>query len=72
MRLLTCSLAALVLLAPTLVMLRGEWGRVLRAWRPVLLFGLLAVAGCQLSFFLAVRFIPPSLALLIEFTAPRE
>lgn len=64
------GLAALVLLAPTLVMLRGEWGRVLRAWRPVLLFGLLAVAGCQLSFFLAVRFIPPSLALLIEFTGP--
>ena len=30
----------------------------------------LAIAGCQLAFFLAVQFIPPSLALLIEFMGP--
>src|SRR5690606_3095025 len=29
-----------------------------------------AVAGCQLAYFLAVQLIPPSLALLIEFTGP--
>ncbi|GAB2570595.1 EamA family transporter [Leucobacter ruminantium] len=63
-------LAALVLLVPTLVSLRGRWILVLRGWRPVLLFGLLAVAGCQLAFFISVRFIPPSLALLIEFMGP--
>ncbi len=64
------SLAALVLLIPTLIMLRGSWGMVRRAWGSVLIFGVLAVAGCQLAYFLAVQFIPPSLALLIEFTGP--
>ena len=63
-------LAALVLIVPTLVMLRRSWGLVRSAWGPVLLFGLLAVAGCQLAFFLSVQFIPPSLALLIEFMGP--
>ncbi|MCA0379401.1 MAG: DMT family transporter [Actinobacteria bacterium] len=62
--------AALVLLVPTLIMLRGSWQLVRRAWGSVLLFGVLAVAGCQLAFFLAVQFIPPSLALLIEFMGP--
>lgn len=63
-------LAALVLLVPTLFMLRGSWDLVRRAWGSVLIFGVLAVAGCQLAYFLAVQFIPPSLALLIEFTGP--
>lgn len=62
--------AALVLAVPTIVVLRGQWALVRRAWWPILLFGLLAVAGCQLAFFLAVEFIPPSLALLIEFMGP--
>lgn len=62
--------AALVLLIPTLLMLRGSWQLVRRAWGSLLLFGVLAVAGCQLAFFLAVQFIPPSLALLIEFMGP--
>lgn len=65
---IVCS--ALVLLVPTLVMLRGNWRLVRAAWRQLLLFGLLAVAGCQLAFFLAVQFIAPSLALLIEFMGP--
>ncbi|QZY52340.1 EamA family transporter [Leucobacter tenebrionis] len=64
------TLAALVLAAPTVLALRGQWNLVRAAWRPILLFGLLAVAGCQLAFFLAVQFIPPSLALLIEFMGP--
>ncbi|QBE50124.1 DMT family transporter [Leucobacter triazinivorans] len=62
--------ATLVLAAPTAIALRGRWDLVRRAWRSILLFGLLAVAGCQLAFFLAVEFIPPSLALLIEFMGP--
>lgn len=62
--------AALMLLVPTLVMLRGKWQQVRRAWGSVLLFGLLAVIGCQLAFFFAVQFIPPSLALVIEFMGP--
>lgn len=64
------TLAALVLAVPTVLVLRGRWSLVSAAWRPLLLFGLLAVAGCQLAFFLAVQFIPPSLALLIEFLGP--
>lgn len=62
--------SALVLLVPTLLMMRGRWRLVRAAWAPVLLFGLLGVVGCQLAFFLAVQFIPPSLALLIEFMGP--
>jgi drug/metabolite transporter (DMT)-like permease len=62
--------AALILAVPTVLALRGKWDLVRRAWWPILLFGLLAVAGCQLAFFLAVEFIPPSLALLIEFMGP--
>lgn len=41
--------AALVLLIPTLLMMRGNWGLARRGWRPLLLFGLLAVAICQHS-----------------------
>lgn len=62
--------AALVLIGPTIFMLRGSWQLVRGAWGSLLLFGVLAVAGCQLAFFLAVQFIPPSLALLIEFMGP--
>lgn len=64
------TLAALVLVLPTALALRGRWRTARAAWRPILLFGLLAVAGCQLAFFMAVQFIPPSLALLIEFMGP--
>ncbi|WP_413316851.1 DMT family transporter [Agrococcus sp. 1P02AA] len=61
---------ALVLLAPTLWLLRGRWDAVLRSWKEVLVLGVLAVALCQLAFFAAVAFIDPSLALLIEFLGP--
>ncbi|MDL9981510.1 EamA family transporter [Microbacterium sp. ASV49] len=64
------SLAALVLAIPTAIVMRGRWVLAWRARGPLLLFGLLAVAGCQLAFFIAVEFIPPSLALLIEFMGP--
>lgn len=67
---LRISISALVLLPLTLSMLRGKWHLVKQAWAKVTLFGLLAIAGCQLAFFMAVQFIPPSLALLIEFTGP--
>lgn len=67
---LRISLATLVLAVPSALALRGKWDRVRRAWAQLLLFGVLAVAGCQLAFFMAVEFIPPSLALLIEFLGP--
>lgn len=61
---------ALALAGPTLWLLRGRWGAVLRSWREVLVLGLMAVALCQLAFFSAVAFISPALALLIEFLGP--
>ena len=64
------SLAALALLGPTWYMMRGKWDLVRRAWVPIALFGVLGVAACQLAFFLAIQYIPPSLALLIEFLGP--
>lgn len=65
---IVCS--AVVLLGPTIALMRGRWGLVRRALPQLIIFGVLAVAGCQLAFFLAVQFIPPSLALLVEFTGP--
>lgn len=64
------SLAALAMLGLTWYMMRGKWHLARKAWGQLLLFGVLAVAGCQLAFFLAVQYIPPSLALLIEFLGP--
>lgn len=64
------ALAALVMLVPALLAVRGRW-RTLWAGRwQVLLFGTFAVAICQLAYFSAVQRIPPALALLIEFLGP--
>lgn len=63
-------LAAAVLAIPTCIAMRGQWWLLRRGAKPMLLFGLLAIAGCQLTFFLAIQFIPPSLALIIEFMGP--
>lgn len=64
------SIAALVLVGPGLLALRGRWS-VLRANIGLLTFyGLLAVAGAQLCYFLAVQRLDVGVALLIEYTAP--
>lgn len=62
--------AALVLAIPTVIALRGQWASVRRAIKPILLFGAFAIAGCQLFYFLAIQFIAPSLAIVIEFMGP--
>ncbi len=64
------SVAALVLLPPGLVALRGRWGLLRRHLALVVGFGLIAVAGCQLAFFLAVTHLQVGVALLVEYTAP--
>lgn len=64
------GLAALVLLVPSLLALRGRWSTLWAGRWQVLLFGVFAVAICQLAFFAAVQHIPPALALLIEFLGP--
>ncbi|MER7797383.1 DMT family transporter [Microbacterium sp. NPDC096154] len=67
---LRVSLAAAVLLVPALVALRGRW-HILRAARWQLLsFGVFAVVLAQLGYFMAAQFIPPALALLIEYLGP--
>jgi drug/metabolite transporter (DMT)-like permease len=61
------ALAALILTGPALVLLRGRW-RALRssAWL-VALYGAVAVAGCQLFFFNAVKRLDVGVALLLEY-----
>lgn len=62
--------AALVLLVPTLIALRGKWGALRRNAGMVAAYGLLAVAATQLCYFQAVAVMDVGLALLIEYTAP--
>ncbi|MBO0811329.1 MAG: EamA family transporter [Microlunatus sp.] len=62
--------AALILLVPAVRALHGDWGLLLRARWQLLGFGVFAVTFAQLGFFSAVQYIPPALALLIEFLGP--
>lgn len=59
--------AALVLTVPALLTLRGRWGDLRRAWRVVLTYGLVAVAGAQLAYFSAVAHLSVGVALLLEY-----
>ena len=62
--------AGAVLLPFVLVALRGRWASLWRArWR-VLGMGLIGVAFTQAAYFAAIRRIPVSTALLIEYLAP--
>jgi drug/metabolite transporter (DMT)-like permease len=62
--------AALLLLVPALVLLRGRWSTLRNNWRTILLFGLFGVAGCQLFYFNAVSTLSVGVALLLEYLAP--
>lgn len=64
------GVAALVLLLPTLLALRGRWRALRRNAGMVLAYGLLAVAATQLCYFQAVAVMDVGIALLIEYTAP--
>src|SRR6185295_15683319 len=60
-----------ILLAPlAVVQLRGRWELLRRNLPLVGVYGLLAVAGCQLAFFNAVERMPVGVALLIEYMSP--
>jgi len=64
------GVAALVLLIPGLIALRGRW-HLLRANAGfVVVYGLVVVAGCQFAYFSAVDHMQVGVALLIEYTAP--
>lgn len=62
--------AALVLLVPTVLTLRGRWGLVRANAGMIVAYGLLAVTATQLFYFQAVAVMDVGIALLIEYTAP--
>lgn len=62
--------AALVLLIPTLIALRGHWRQLRRNAGIIGAYGLLAVMATQLFYFQAVAVMDVGLALLVEYTAP--
>ena len=64
------SLAALMLIVPTLIALRGRWAVLRRAAALVVAYGVFAVAGAQLAYFSAVNHLSVGVALLIEYLAP--
>jgi drug/metabolite transporter (DMT)-like permease len=59
--------AALALAVPTWLALRGRWALVRRNLGPVLAYGAVAVAGCQVSYFYAVQRLDVGVALLLEY-----
>jgi drug/metabolite transporter (DMT)-like permease len=61
------AVAALVLTVPALVQLRGARGALRRGAGPVVAYGVVAVAGCQLAFFNAVQHLSVGVALLLEY-----
>lgn len=62
--------AALVLLVPTVVVLRRTARLNPAQYRLLLGYGVVAVAGCQACYFNAIRYLSPGVALLIEYLAP--
>jgi drug/metabolite transporter (DMT)-like permease len=62
--------AALALVVPAVIALRGRWGLLRTHARLLTAYGLLAVALTQLAYFSAVRHMSVGVALLIEYTAP--
>lgn len=65
--LLRVGIAALLLAVPTVVALRGRWWLVRRNALPVLAYGAMAVAGCQVAYFYAVQRLTVGVALLLEY-----
>ncbi|GAA1157622.1 EamA family transporter [Ornithinicoccus hortensis] len=59
--------AALVMLVPAVLMMRGKWHRLRHGWPSIVVFGVVAVAGCQLAYFLAVERLSVAVALLLEY-----
>ncbi len=67
---LRITIAAAVLLVPTLWSLRGKWALLRSSARLVIGYGLTGVAGCQLAYFYAVSHLSVGVALLLEYLAP--
>lgn len=61
------AVGGLVLLGPAIYLMRGRWHLLRRGWRSIVLFGALAVAACQVTYFLAVQRLDVAVALLLEY-----
>ncbi len=61
------GIAAIVLLGPALWALRGRWRRLRSNFGTIAIYGVFAVAGAQVCFFNAVRYLPVGVALLMEY-----
>lgn len=64
------SVAALVLIVPAWFALGRRWHLLRAEAGTMLAYGVIAIAGCQLAYFNAVRHMEVGPALLIEYTAP--
>ncbi|MBQ1052065.1 EamA family transporter [Micromonospora sp. C51] len=61
------GIAALILMVPAVLVLRGRWPVLRRNLASIGVFGLLGVAVAQACFFNAVRYLPVGVALLLEY-----
>ena len=61
------AIGAVLLAVPAALAMRGRWQLLRGGWRTMLLFGIIAVAGCQLAYFLAVERLEVAVALLLEY-----
>lgn len=67
---LRIGLAFLALLVPGCLSMRGRWRTLQHSWLMIVLYGVLAVAGCQLFYFFAVQRLSVAVALLLEYLSP--
>src|SRR5664279_5081917 len=61
------SIAAVILAVPAAVVLKGRWHVLRRNLRMVAIYGLVAIAGCQVFYFNAVQHLSVGVALLLEY-----
>lgn len=63
------AIGALFLIIPAWRSLAGRFHLLKKGWLPMTLFGLIAIGGCQLAYFLAVERLSVGVALLLEYLA---
>ena len=61
------TIAAVILAVPAIVMLRGKWHVLRRNIGMIAIYGLVAIAGCQVFYFNAVQHLSVGVALLLEY-----
>ncbi|HEY6496374.1 MAG TPA: DMT family transporter [Trebonia sp.] len=59
--------AAAALTVPAVLALRGRWPLLRRAWRQVLIYGLVGVAACQVCYFNAIARMDVGISILLEY-----